>query len=64
MKAYEAWDNAADENYKTIVFAETAKEAKKIAFECEVCEYADYIQVRVKRLPEADKLYNGNNEIN
>ena len=55
MKAYLAWDNAAYENYETIVFAENAKEAKKIAFTCEVCENADYIQVRVKRLPEADK---------
>ena len=31
MKAYLAWDNAAYENYETIVFAENAKEAKKIA---------------------------------
>ena len=63
MKAYLAWDNAAYENYETIVFAENAKEAKKIAITCEVCENADYIQVRVKRLPEADKLYKGRGEI-
>ena len=63
MKAYLAWDNAAYENYETIVFAENAKEAKKIAITCEVCENADYIQVRVKRLPEADKLYKGRVEI-
>lgn len=59
MKAYIAWDNASVETYSTIVFAVNSKEAKKIAFCCDVCEDADYIQVRVKRLPEADKLHKG-----
>lgn len=63
MKAYKAWDNASIESYSTIVFAENSREAKKIAFCCDVCEDADYIQVRVKRLPEADKLYKGSPEI-
>lgn len=63
MKAYVAWDNAAIEHYETIVFAENSREAKKIAFTCEVCEDADYIQVRVKRLPQADKLYKGHPEM-
>lgn len=63
LKAYRAWDNAAYENYETIVFAENAREAKKIALCCDACEDADYIQVRVKRLPEADKLYKGQVEI-
>lgn len=63
MKAYKAWDNKSLEAYSTIVFAENAREAKKIAFTCDICENADYIQVRVKRLPEADKLYRGKPEI-
>lgn len=63
MKAYIAWDSKAIEEYHTIVFAENSKEAKKIAFSCDVCENADYIQVRVKRLPGADKLYKGCSEI-
>lgn len=63
MKAYLAWDRKAIENYQTIVFAENAREAKKIAFTCEICENADYIQVRVRRLKDADKFYKGNPEI-
>lgn len=63
MKAYKAWDNASIENRSTIVFAENSREAKKVAFNCDVCEDADYIQVRVKRLPEADKLYKGKDEV-
>lgn len=63
MKAYIAWDNASVETHSTIVFAVNSKEAKKIAFCCDVCEDADYIQVRVKRLPEADKLYKGKDEV-
>lgn len=63
MKAYIAWDNASVEAYSTIVFAENSREAKKIAFCCDVCEYADYIQVRVNRFPAADKLYKGKCEV-
>lgn len=63
MKAYRAWDDAADENYSTIVFAENAREAKKIAFSCDVCDDAEWISVRVKREPEADSLYKGKPEI-
>ena len=63
MKAYQVWDTMSVENCSTVVFAENGKEAKKIAITCEVCENADYIQVRVKRLPEADKLYKGRVEI-
>ena len=44
MKAYRAWNNASVEAYSTIVFAENSREAKKIAFCCDVCDGADYIQ--------------------
>lgn len=63
MKAYTAWDNASVESYSTIVFAENSREAKKVAFACDICDGSDYIQVRVKRLPGADKLYKGHPEI-
>lgn len=63
MKAYLAWDNMDIDRCQTIVFAENEKKAKAIAFSCEVCEDADYIQVRVRRFPMADKLYKGRPEI-
>lgn len=63
MKAYKAWDDALDENYSTIVFAENVREAKKIAFCCDALDDADWISVRVKRQPEADRLYKGKPEI-
>lgn len=63
LKAYKVWDNSAFENYETIVFAENSREAKKIAFTYDVCYNADYMQLRVKRQPEADKLYKGQPEI-
>ena len=63
MKSYRACDNAAVENCMTIVFAENCREAKKIAFSCEVCEDAEFTNVRVQREPEADKLYKGHAEI-
>lgn len=63
MKAYKAFDNGAVEIYSTVVFAENCREAKKIAFETECCEDAQYIDVRVQRFPQADKLYRGLREI-
>ena len=62
MKAYRAWDNGSVENYMTIVFAENAREAKKIAATCEVCENAQWVDIRVKREPKADPLYKGRDE--
>lgn len=63
MKAYKAWDTKSLEDYSTVVFAETAKEAKKIAFATETCEDADYINVRVQRFPQMDEHYRGEPEI-
>ncbi len=63
MKAYRAWDNGSCESYSTIVFAENSRAAKKIAVGTEACEDAEYIDVRVQRLPAADKLYRGRDEI-
>ena len=63
MKAYMAWDTENDDGASTIVFAETAREAKKIAMWAEACEDAEYINIRVKREPLADSLYKGAHEI-
>lgn len=63
MKAYKAWDTRNVENCSTVVFAENGKEAKKIARSTEVCEDADYINIRVKRFPEMDKHYRGYVEV-
>ncbi len=63
MKAYEAWDAGSYEGYNTVVFAETANAAKVIAMGTEACEDAEYIDIRVKRLPEMDGHYRGRSEI-
>ena len=61
MKAYKVWDDKCDGN--SIVFAENIKEAKKIAIHTDVCEEADFIDIRVKRYECADVLYKGKSEI-
>jgi len=63
MKAYKAWDAMSLEDCATVVFAETAQAAKKVAFATEVCEDADYISVRVQRFPQMDEHYRGRSEI-
>jgi hypothetical protein len=54
-KAYYAREKDGD--CATIVFAQNATEAKQIAKVCDCCEDARYIDIRVRRMPEADKLY-------
>lgn len=61
MKAYKAWVEYGEGS--TVVFAETRNEAKMIAQSCDCCEDARYIDIQVRRLPEADKLYKGLAEI-
>lgn len=63
MKAYKAWDAKSCENISTVVFAETAQEAKKIACYTETCEDAAYTDIRVQRLPEMDGHDRGSSEI-
>lgn len=63
MKAYRAWDSQAVENYSTVVFANTAQEAKKVAFSTETCEDAKYTDIRVRRFPEMDDHDKGRSEI-
>ena len=61
IKAYYACEK--DSDYSTIVFAENAAHAKTIAQACDCCSDARYIDIRVNRMPEADKLYKGRAEI-
>lgn len=63
MKAYKVWDSADQDGCSTIVFAENLREAKKLATSTDVCEYANYIDIRAKRLKAADELYKGKWEI-
>lgn len=60
-KAYYAREK--DSDCATIVFAENCTQAKTIALTCDCCEDARYIDIRVRRMPEADKLYKGFSEI-
>ena len=61
LKAYHVREK--DGECATIVFAENATQAKIRAQSCDCCEDARYIDIRVHRLPEADKLYKGHQEI-
>ena len=63
MKAYKAWDEKALDPCATIVFAENKREAKKRAMKTDTCEEANFIDIRVKRVKEADYLYKGSSEI-
>lgn len=63
MKAYQAWTLADCEGYSTVVFANNAREAKKIAFYTETCEDSAWTEIRVLRFPEMDAHYRGRNEI-
>lgn len=65
MKAYrvdlaDRWDAGS-----TVVFAENVKEAKKVAWRCEICGDWDtkYIDVRVRRRKELDSEYRGKIEM-
>lgn len=63
MKAYKAWDAKSTENNSTVVFAETAQTAKRVAMSTDCCEDSEYIDIRVQRLPEMDGHDRGRSEI-
>lgn len=46
-----------DEFCATVVFAETRGKARALALYTETCEYADFINIEVRRMKEADKYY-------
>jgi len=61
MKAWKVFDKFSD--YSTIVFALTASKAKALALNTDTCEDSNFIDIRARRIPKADKLYHGNYEI-
>lgn len=63
MKAYKVWDEKSIDPCSTVVFAKNCREAKKLARSTDVCEDADYINIRVHRFPEMDKYYRGKSVI-
>lgn len=46
-----------DEFCATVVFAETRGKARALALYTETCECADFINIEVRRMKEADKYY-------
>lgn len=58
MKAYKVYDTEDHEGYQDIVFAETAREAKKQGRTLDSCVDAEYINIRVNRLPFLDGMEN------
>lgn len=59
MKAYKVYNLNDWEGYQDIVFAETAKEAKKKGFKTSNLLYdSDWIDIRVNRLPFLDGMEN------
>lgn len=63
VKAYRAYDAAYPEHGSTVVFAENRGKAKAVASESDNFDGCDYINIRVQRFKEADKLYKGQSEI-
>lgn len=59
IKAYRVWDNASSDGYATVVFAESANEARNLALRTDCCEDGEYINIRAKREKGADCLYKG-----
>ena len=64
MKAYLVEDTERDEDYCTVVFAESTGKARQKALMTSACEYAEFINIRALRTPELDKYYRGNDEMN
>ena len=61
IKAYCARDKDGDTS--TVVFAESAAQAKVIAQSTDCCGDVPYIDIRVTRVPALDGLYKGRSEV-
>ena len=55
MKAWIA--RVKDDFFSTVVFAETIGKAKSLALATECCEDADFTDIEIRRIPNADKYY-------
>lgn len=63
MKAYVVRDEQRYEDYCTIVFAETRGQARQIAQSTDACEDSEFTDIRALRVPELDRFYRGNQEM-
>ncbi len=52
-----------DENWCTVVFAESRGKARAAALSTDCCEDADFTDIEARRLPIADSQYNGRTEM-
>ena len=46
-----------DDFYSEIIFAETRGKASSLALSTDCCEDADFCDIEVRRMPQADKYY-------
>jgi hypothetical protein len=59
LKAYSVRDEQSDCDYSTVVFAQTRGKARALALSTDACEWAEFKDVRVLRVPELDECYRG-----
>lgn len=64
MKAWRVSDLDSYEGGSTVVFAETRGKAKLKAMRTDACEDAEFVRIDCRRMPEADALYKGQDELN
>ena len=65
MKAWRVEDTESYEGGYTVVFAETRGKAHDLARHTECCEYAEWCDIRVTRIPAMDKMWKpGKTEMN
>lgn len=59
-----AWEVESDpDRGSTVVFAETRGQAKQVAMNTQACEDVPFIEISCRRMPDADKLYKGEPEL-
>lgn len=63
MKAWVVTDKDSYEGGSAVVFAETPGKAKAKALKTQVCVYADFTRITCRRMPDADKFYHGQGEL-
>ena len=63
MKAWVVSDKDSYEGGSTVVFAETRGKAKLKAQRTNACEDADFTRITCRRMPDADRLYKGQDEL-
>ena len=63
MKAWVVTDEDSYEGGSAVVFAETRGKAKILARSTSACEDAEFTRIRCRRMPDADKFYKGQQEL-